>query len=209
MLYRDYGKRITDVVLALSGFILAAPIMLIAGIAIRVTMGQPILYRQARTGHQGVVLEVLKLRTMANAVEANGANVPDAARMTHVGRLLRRWSIDELPQLWNVLRGEMSMVGPRPLLPRYEPFYTPIERMRFTVRPGITGWAQVNGRNDSPWDDRLRHDVWYVEHLSLALDLRILLLTMRRLVTGEGLQVDSRSSLQDLDQVRGQAMDET
>ena len=205
MLYRDYGKRMLDVAGSAIGLILAAPIIAVAGVAIAGTMGRPIFYRQLRAGRGGRAIRVLKLRTMTNAVDGEGKALPDRDRISGVGRVLRRWSIDELPQLWNVLRGEMSLIGPRPLLVRYDPFYTDLERRRFTVRPGISGWAQVNGRNDSPWDERLRHDIWYVDHLSLGLDLRIATLTVRRLVSGQGVRVDPRSSIGDLDEVRSRS----
>lgn len=199
MLYRDYGKRSLDVVGSACALVIAAPLLFVGAVAIRATMGAPVLFRQERTGRDRTHFGVLKLRTM---VGADATTVADRDRLTPVGRWLRRWSIDELPQLWNVLIGEMSLIGPRPLLPQYEPFYTEHERKRFEVRPGITGWAQVNGRNDSPWDDRLANDVWYVENVSLALDLKIAVLTLRRWMSGAGLHVDSRSALPDLDQVR-------
>jgi lipopolysaccharide/colanic/teichoic acid biosynthesis glycosyltransferase len=200
MLYRAYGKRLTDVLGSTCALIVAAPFLLGGAVAVWVSMGRPIVFRQERTGRDTRRIVVFKLRTMIDSPD--GDQVPDADRLTSVGRWLRRWSIDELPQLWNVLRGDMSLIGPRPLLVKYEPYYSPRELTRFSVRPGITGWAQVNGRNDSPWDERLDDDVWYVEHLSLRVDARIAWLTLHRLVSGEGLRVDSRAALRDLDKVR-------
>jgi sugar transferase EpsL len=203
MLYQRYGKRGLDIVAAGVGLILASPILLVAGAAVWLTMGRPILFPQERAGKHGTAFRAWKIRTMRSVPERTREGLSDQQRLTTTGRWLRRSSIDELPQLWNVLRGEMSLVGPRPLLLRYSDYYAHEELERFALRPGITGWAQVNGRNDLAWDARLRHDVWYVRHCSLGLDLRILGLTLRHLVTGEGFSADPRSTLRDLDQVRG------
>lgn len=205
MLYRDYGKRALDVLITLVVLIAAAPILAAGAFAIACTMGRPILFRQLRTGHHGHAIKVIKLRTMANTVDEWGRPLPDGERITRVGRALRRWSVDELPQLWNVLRGDMSLVGPRPLLEQYDPHYLPPERARFSVRPGITGWAQINGRNDSSWEERLGNDAWYAQHVSLTLDLRIIGITVQRILTGEGMRIDPRAALRDLDQIRGEA----
>jgi lipopolysaccharide/colanic/teichoic acid biosynthesis glycosyltransferase len=202
MLYRQYGKRALDIGTAGVGLILAVPILLVAGATVWLTMGRPILFPQERAGKHGAPFRAWKIRTMRSVPEQMSEGLSDQDRLTPTGRWLRRSSIDELPQLWNVLRGEMSMVGPRPLLPRYSDYYAHEELERFSVRPGITGWAQVNGRNDLAWDARLRHDVWYVKHCSLGLDLRILGLTLRHILTGQGFSADPRSSLRDLDQVR-------
>ena len=202
MFYRHYGKRIVDVAASAIGLCLAAPIIAGAALAIVLTMGWPILYTNERTGRLGSRFRLFKLRTMDTTVDAAGEPLPDAARLTRTGRWLRRSSIDELPQLWNVLRGEMSVIGPRPLLVRYEPFYSPEEQERFLMRPGITGWAQVNGRNALSWDERLQHDVWYVRHCSLRIDVRIAWMTVTSILSGRGFQADSRSALADLDHVR-------
>jgi lipopolysaccharide/colanic/teichoic acid biosynthesis glycosyltransferase len=203
MLYQRYGKRTLDVAAAGLGLILTSPILLVVGAGVWLTTGRPILFPQERAGRHGKAFRAWKIRTMRSMPDGASDALSEHERITAVGRWLRRTSIDELPQLWNVMRGDMSLVGPRPLLLRYRDYYEPQELERFSLRPGITGWAQVNGRNDLAWDARLRHDVWYVRHCSLGLDLRILGLTLRHLVTGEGFSADPRSTLRDLDQVRG------
>ena len=181
-------KRTLDVVLSALGLVLLGPLMLAIALAIRGTMGSPILFRQRRPGRFGQSFAVIKFRTMNEAADANGRPLSDAVRVTRVGRILRRLSLDELPELWNVLKGEMSLVGPRPLLLEYLGRYTPEEARRHETRPGITGWAQVNGRRRIQMHDRLALDVWYVDNWSLALDLRILAMTLQKVVRGEGVE---------------------
>jgi sugar transferase EpsL len=202
MFYRRYGKRVLDVAIAGLGLLVAAPVLLVAGLAVRLTMGRPVLFPQERAGQHGAPFRVWKVRTMSQLPDGTTEERSDSERIPAMGRWLRRTSVDELPQLWNVLRGEMSVVGPRPLLLRYADYYDDDELDRFSVRPGITGWAQVNGRNDLPWDTRLKHDIWYVRHCSFALDLRILGRTIQQTVSGAGFRADPRSALGDLDQVR-------
>jgi lipopolysaccharide/colanic/teichoic acid biosynthesis glycosyltransferase len=202
MFYRRYGKRVLDVAIAAIGLLVAAPVLLVAGLAVLLTMGRPVLFPQERAGLHGAPFRAWKVRTMSHLADGMTAASSDSERIPAIGRWLRRTSVDELPQLWNVLRGEMSVVGPRPLLLRYADFYDVDELDRFSVRPGITGWAQVNGRNDLPWDTRLKHDIWYVRHCSFALDLRILWRTIQQTVSGAGFRADPRSALGDLDQVR-------
>jgi lipopolysaccharide/colanic/teichoic acid biosynthesis glycosyltransferase/glycosyltransferase involved in cell wall biosynthesis len=183
------GKRIFDIVAACSGLVAAAPLLLAAAGMIRLLMGRPILFRQSRAGLAGRPFLICKFRTMtvsAPSERHSRDTAGDAEGLPPAGRLLRRWSIDELPQLWNVLRGEMSLVGPRPLPVRYRPRYTEHQRRRHDVRPGITGWAQVRGRNSTNWHDRFELDLWYVAHASLALDLRILLESVVMVVSGYG-----------------------
>ena len=180
-------KRVMDVSIASLAFIMLSIPMLIAALAVRLTMGGPVLFRQLRPGLKGRPFEVLKFRTMTDARDARGSLLPDEQRLTRTGRQLRRLSLDELPQLLNVLRGEMSLVGPRPLLMEYLPLYTPEQARRHDVLPGITGWAQVNGRNALDWQERFRLDVWYVDHQSLWLDLKILALTLARVLCREGI----------------------
>ncbi|MCE5268414.1 MAG: sugar transferase, partial [Planctomycetaceae bacterium] len=163
---------------------------------------RPVLFRQWRPGLGERPFLLYKFRTMNDACGPDGRPLPDAARLTALGRFIRRTSLDELPQLWNVLRGEMSLVGPRPLRMDYLPYFTRLERLRHSVRPGITGWAQVHGRNEASWDDRFANDVWYVEHWSLWLDLRILWLTLRQVVHGRGIVVDACSIMKNLDEER-------
>ena len=180
-------KRVMDVSIASLALIMLSIPMLIAALAVRLKMGGPVLFRQWRPGLKGQAFEVLKFRTMTDARDERGAPLPDERRLTATGSWLRRLSLDELPQLINVLRGDMSLVGPRPLLMEYLPLYTPEQARRHDVLPGITGWAQVNGRNAVDWEERFRLDVWYVDHQSLWLDLRILGLTLVRVLAGGGI----------------------
>jgi sugar transferase EpsL len=175
-------KRAIDVAVSVLLLVLSAPVMLAAAAYIYLSMGRPLLFRQQRTGIRGDLFTMLKFRTMRE-----GADLPDAARLTPAGALLRSLSIDELPQLWNVLRGEMSLVGPRPLLPEYLPRYSQSQRRRLEVQPGITGWAQVSGRNAISWDEKFRLDVWYVDHLSNRLDLEILCKTAGKVLSRDGI----------------------
>ena len=181
-------NRAADVALAGMALALASPLLALAALAVKLAGGRgPVLYRQARVGKDGADFELLKLRTMVVGAETKGAGFAvdrDDPRITRVGRLLRRLSIDELPQLWNVVRGEMSVIGPRPTLAYQVERYTPRQRRRLEVKPGITGWAQVNGRAALPWEDRIELDVWYVEHRSPRVDLRILLRTPLALFGG-------------------------
>ena len=180
-------KRAVDMSLAGVALSVAAPVMVGAAVAIRFNMGSPVLFRQRRPGKGGAVFEALKFRTMRDAVDASGKPLPDGQRLTALGRIIRRTSVDELPQLVNVLRGEMSLVGPRPLLMDYLDRYTPQQMRRHDVLPGVTGWAQVNGRNATTWEERFAQDLWYVDHWSLALDLRIILMTISKVVRGSGI----------------------
>ena len=187
--------RALDIALAAAGLVLSSPIMLVAVIAIRVeSHGSPI-YRQRRIGKDGQPFEMLKLRTMVSGAEHHGAGMAvnfGDPRITRVGHVLRRFSIDELPNLVNVLRGEMSVVGPRPTIQAQVEQYTPLQRRRLEVKPGITGWAQINGRASLPWHERIELDIWYVDHRTLRLDLAIIWKTVRLLVTGEGLYKGDR-----------------
>jgi lipopolysaccharide/colanic/teichoic acid biosynthesis glycosyltransferase len=195
-------KRALDLPLSAAMLLLALPLMAVVAAAIAVTLGRPVLFRQARPGLRAEPFTLLKFRTMREAVGPDGLPRPDAERLTRLGRLLRRTSLDELPSLWNVVRGDMSVVGPRPLLMRYLPYFASGERRRFDVPPGITGWSQIHGRNATSWDVRLAQDVWYVEHRSLRLDIAILLATPWRVLTGSGVVVDPRSTLANLDEER-------
>lgn len=186
-MYRRCGKRLLDLGLAVPGLVAAAPLMLAAAALVRLKLGPPVLFRQERPGLGGRPFVLLKLRTMTDARGPDGELLPDAERLPPLGRLLRATSVDELPQLLNVIRGEMSLVGPRPLLMRYLERYTPEQMRRHDVRPGITGWTQVCGRNALSWEEKFRCDVWYVEHISLWLDLKILALTLLRVVRREGI----------------------
>lgn len=182
----EAAKRAIDVVGAALGIALLSPVFLGVAFVVARRMGRPVLFRQTRPGLGGRPFTMYKFRTMRDAVDARGRPLSDAERLTSLGRVLRSTSLDELPELLNVLRGDMSLVGPRPLLMQYLPLYTPEQARRHEVRPGITGWAQVNGRNAIGWEEKFARDVWYVDHRSLALDVRILLLTLARVVAREG-----------------------
>lgn len=195
-------KRGMDVAISIAGLVLlAAPLGALA-LAVRCKFGRPVLFKQVRPGRHGQEFTILKFRTMIDARDPEGNLLPDAERLTPFGSLLRATSLDELPELINVLRGDMSLVGPRPLLPRYTEFFTPVERCRMDVRPGITGAAQVRGRNRASWDDRLALDAWYVRNVSPLLDLRILVETMVGVFRRSGVVVDPESEMQDLDDER-------
>jgi len=180
-----FAKRVLDILVASFGMLLLAPLMLAVALAIRWRMGSPVLFRQRRPGYHARPFTMLKFRTMTEGDTA-ATHDSDADRLTRLGRRLRRYSLDELPQLWNVLKGEMSLVGPRPLLMGYLERYTPEQARRHDAKPGVTGWAQVQGRQDIPFSRRLELDVWYVDHRSLRLDMRILWLTLAKMLRGSG-----------------------
>lgn len=183
----DQLKRLFDVVGAGVLLVLFAPILATVAAAVAVSMGRPVLFRQRRPGLGGDLFTILKFRTMVDATDADGNPLPDAQRITALGRFMRRTSLDELPELVNVLQGDMSLVGPRPLLAEYLSRYSKEQMRRHDVRPGITGWSQVNGRNALTWEEKFALDVWYVDHRSLRLDLRILRMTIGQVVRGEGI----------------------
>jgi lipopolysaccharide/colanic/teichoic acid biosynthesis glycosyltransferase len=180
-------KRSFDLLAALIGLAVFLLPMLIVALLVRMKLGAPVLFRQTRPGLHGAPFQMIKFRTMRDAVDAHGNALPDEQRLTTFGNLLRRTSLDELPELLNVLKGDMSVVGPRPLLMEYLPLYNAEQRRRHDVRPGVTGWAQVNGRNAIGWDEKFRLDVWYVDNRSFALDLLILLKTVKKVFVQEGI----------------------
>lgn len=171
-------KRLFDLVAATAGLVLFLPVLICLGLLIRLKLGSPVLFRQIRPGKDGRPFTMLKFRSMTDARSPDGQLLPEEERFTSFGRKLRATSLDELPELWNVLRGEMSIVGPRPLLMQYLPLYTAEQRRRHDVKPGITGWAQVNGRNTINWDERFNLDLWYVDHQSFLLDIKIIVITV-------------------------------
>lgn len=179
--YQRWGKRWLDLALALPTLLTLLPLLLVLAGLVRIKLGRPVLFRQARVGRDEQVFRLIKFRTMTNARDADGHLLPDGDRLTAFGLLLRRWSLDELPQLLNVVRGDLSLVGPRPLIVRYLPRYTSRQRRRHLVPPGITGWAQVNGRNLLSWEGRFERDLWYVDHRDFWLDLEILFRTVANL----------------------------
>ncbi len=188
-------KRVFDWVVAFGCLVFFAIPLLGLAWLVRRKLGSPVLFRQIRPGLQGKQFEMVKFRTMTDERDASGALLPDAQRLTPFGCFLRASSLDELPELWNVLRGEMSLVGPRPLLMEYLPLYSPEQARRHEVRPGITGWAQVNGRNAISWADKFALDVWYVDHRSLWLDVRILWLTVRKVLVRDGISAAGEATM--------------
>lgn len=188
-------KRSVDVSVAAVGLVILAPLMAALAVIVRIALGSPVLFRQVRIGYRSRPFTLVKFRTMAEERAADGRLLPDEDRLRPVGRTMRSFTLDELPQLWNVLRGELSLVGPRPLLPEYLPLYTPEQSRRHDVLPGITGWAQVNGRNALPWVDRFRLDVWYVDHWSILLDMKILALTFAQVVRRSGINAEGHATM--------------
>lgn len=188
-------KRLFDFAVALTLIVIVSPLMLIVAIAIRVNMGAPVLFRQVRPGLDGEPFSVFKFRTMQSAVDSSGQPLPDDARLTTLGKWLRRLSLDELPQLFNVLIGNMSLVGPRPLLLEYLLLYSVEQARRHEVLPGISGWAQVNGRNAVGWESRLSMDVWYVDHACFSLDMRILMMTVVKVLSRHGVNAPGEATV--------------
>src|SRR5690554_5226984 len=186
-MYREFGKRWIDIFLSFLALLVLSPFLAVLFCAVRIKLGSPVFFRQERTGFGGHPFVLYKLRTMTTARDANGNLLPDEERLTAFGRFLRRTSLDELPELLNVLKGDMSLVGPRPLLIRYLDRYTPEQARRHEVRPGITGWAQINGRNAITWEEKFKYDVWYVDHQSIWLDLKILLKTIKKVYKRDGI----------------------
>jgi len=180
-------KRLIDSIIAFSLLIIFLPILFILFFIIKIKLGSPVFFRQARPGKDGKIFKLIKFRSMLNATDENGVALADDLRLTNFGKILRSTSLDELPSLWNVLMGHMSLVGPRPLLVQYLPLYTPEQARRHEVRPGITGWAQVNGRNAISWQEKFKFDVWYVDNRSLWLDFKILILTIKKVLVRENI----------------------
>ena len=188
-------KRLFDFLVALLALLLLALPLLVLALLVRRKLGSPVFFRQVRPGLHGQPFEMVKFRTMTDARGADGALLPDAVRLTPFGRFLRASSLDELPELWNVLKGEMSLVGPRPLLMEYLPLYTPQQYRRHEVRPGVTGWAQVNGRNAISWEEKFALDVWYVENQSFWLDVKILFLTVKKVLVKDGISASGEATM--------------
>jgi len=192
----DALKRALDITLACVALVLLSPVLAVVWVLVRLRMGTPVLFRQQRPGRHGRPFEMAKFRTMTDARDADGNLRPDADRLTALGQWLRRSSIDELPELLNVLAGDMSLVGPRPLLMQYLPLYSPEQARRHEVRPGITGWAQVNGRNAVSWPEKFELDVWYVDHRSTKLDFEIMWKTVSQVVGGHGVSADGHATME-------------
>jgi len=194
-MYKKIFKRFIDCTAAAFGLLLLSPFLALLALLVRWKLGSPIFFRQQRPGLYGKPFMLIKFRTMTDANDADGNLLPDAIRLTPFGKFLRKTSLDELPELWNVLKGEMSLVGPRPLLMEYLPLYSPEQARRHEVRPGITGWAQVNGRNALSWPDKFKLDVWYVDNVSLWLDLKTLWLTVWQVVRKEGISAAGEATM--------------
>src|SRR5688500_18516934 len=188
-------KRLTDIVLSAAGLVVLSPVMAAVAVAVAVALGRPVFFRQVRPGLNGKPFRLIKFRTMLDSVDSQGKPLDDAQRLTRFGRFLRSSSLDELPELWNVLTGDMSLVGPRPLLMHYLPLYSPEQARRHDVRPGLTGWTQVNGRNALSWSQKLALDTWYVDNRSFLLDLRILLLTVAKVAARTGIAAEGSETM--------------
>lgn len=188
-------KRIFDLAVAIIAFAMLSPLLLLLAALIALKLGRPVFFRQERTGHRRKPFHIIKFRSMLDAVDEQGRALPDEERLTVFGQRLRAWSLDELPGLFNILKGEMSVVGPRPLVHVYDKLYTPEQARRFEVRPGITGWAQVNGRNAIDWPEKFALDVWYVDNRSFWLDLRIISLTLQRVIGRVGINSDEAATM--------------
>ena len=188
-------KRTVDLILGITAAILLSPILLITAILVSRKLGSPIFFTQVRPGKDGKPFKMVKFRTMRDAIDAQGNPLPDAERLTPFGRRLRSTSIDELPELWNVIKGEMSLVGPRPLLMEYLPLYSPEQATRHDLKPGMTGWAQINGRNAISWEDKFKLDTWYVQHQSLWLDIKIMALTVKKVLVRDGISAEGEATM--------------
>ncbi len=195
-MYPQFFKPIIDRLIAAIGLVLLSPILLIVALLIRLKLGSPILFTQVRPGYKGKLFHIYKFRSMLDANDRDGNPLPDSKRLTHFGRILRSTSLDELPELWNVLRGDMSLVGPRPLLTEYLDRYSPEQMRRHDVRPGITGWAQINGRNAISWPEKFALDLWYIENISFLLDLKILWLTVWKTVRRADINQKGQATMQ-------------
>ena len=201
-LYRDYIKRFLDIVLSVGAIVVLSPVMAVTAVLVRVKLGSPVIFKQKRPGKDEKIFEMYKFRSMTDARDENGELLPDEVRLTSFGKKLRASSLDELPELFNILKGDMSVVGPRPLLVRYLPYYTSNEKKRHDVRPGLTGLAQINGRNNLNWDQRLMMDIQYIEDLTFYGDMKIVFLTIGRVLKRENIAVGESLYLQDLDEER-------
>ncbi len=190
-----FFKRLFDIVASASGLIFLSPVFLILIYLIRKNLGEPVFFTQERPGKDGKPFKMIKFRSMRDAVDKDGNPLPDSERLTPFGKKLRATSLDELPELWNVLKGDMSLVGPRPLLMSYLPLYNEFQYRRHEMRPGVTGWAQVNGRNALSWDEKFAHDIWYIDHYSFWLDMKILFLTVKKVFIKEGISAEGEATM--------------
>jgi len=188
-------KRLFDIISSVFSLFALAPVIVIVAWQIRRKLGSPVLFRQVRPGLNGKPFEMIKFRTMRDVMDARGNPLPDSERMTPFGQFLRSTSLDELPELWNVLKGDMSLVGPRPLLMEYLPLYSPEQYRRHETRPGVTGWAQINGRNALSWEDKFKLDIWYVDNQSIWLDIKIIFLTVKKVLMRDGISAEGEVTM--------------
>jgi lipopolysaccharide/colanic/teichoic acid biosynthesis glycosyltransferase len=195
--YEKYTKRALDMILSGGALVVLSPVPLVTAVLVRTKLGRPVIFCQPRPGKDGKIFNLYKFRSMTDQRDQEGNLLPDEVRLTKFGKLLRSTSLDELPELWNILRGDMSIVGPRPLLVKYLPLYNEEQRHRHDVLPGLTGWAQVNGRNSITWEDKFRLDLWYVRNISFALDLKILFLTVKKVFCREGISSDTAATMEE------------
>ena len=195
--YEKFVKRGLDIVLAGGALVVLSPVLAVTAVLVRTKLGSPVIFCQSRPGKDGKVFNLYKFRSMTDEKDENGELLPDEVRLTSFGKKLRATSLDELPELWNILKGDMSIVGPRPLLVRYLPLYNEEQRHRHDVRPGLTGWAQVNGRNTLSWADKFRYDVYYVRNVSFLLDAKTVLLTVKKVFCREGISSDTAATMEE------------
>ncbi len=198
-IYAKYIKRLLDIICSLSALIILSPVIIITAILVRVKLGSPVLFTQNRPGLNGEIFKLYKFRSMTDARDIDGNLLPDVDRLPKFGRRLRSTSLDELPELLNILKGDMSIIGPRPLLVKYLPYYTELENRRHSVRPGLTGYAQVHGRNAISWEQKFGYDIWYVDHVSFATDIKIIADTFKVVFSHEGVELNA---LEDFDEYR-------
>lgn len=196
-LYEAYVKRLLDLVLSAVALLLLSPVILVVAILVRCNLGAPVIFCQERPGKDEEIFKLYKFRSMTDACDAYGELLPDELRLTRFGRFLRSTSLDELPELWNIFKGDMSIVGPRPLLVKYLPLYNEEQRHRHDVTPGLTGWAQVHGRNLCSWEEKFDYDIWYVDHVSFILDLQIIFLTVKSVLKREGISSEDSATMEE------------
>lgn len=197
MIYRRVVKRLLDVLISFLALLLLSPLLLLLAILVRLKLGSPVIFRQDRPGLHGKVFQLVKFRTMTDRKDENGELLPDEVRLTPFGKKLRALSLDELPEFWNILKGDMSFVGPRPLLVRYLPLYSPEQAHRHDVLPGLTGWAQVNGRNAITWQEKFQYDLEYVRSVSFAMDVKIVMMTIRSVLKREGISSENSATMEE------------
>jgi lipopolysaccharide/colanic/teichoic acid biosynthesis glycosyltransferase len=195
--YERYIKRVLDILLSGGALLILWPVLLVTAILVRTKLGSPVIFCQERPGKDEKIFKLYKFRSMTDARDEKGQLLPDAVRLTKFGKLLRSTSLDELPELWNILRGDMSIVGPRPLLVKYLPLYNAEQKRRHDVRPGLTGWAQVNGRNALSWEEKFRLDVWYVENLRFATDVKTVFMTVKNVLRREGISSENAATMEE------------